>query len=110
MHADLQVFATIVIAYALSPFDLIPDFIPVVGILDDLILLPMGLYVVLKLIPDDVMADARTVAAEMERDNNSRLPPNYYAAAVVIGVWIVTTCWVVKLAWGIWHPATTETT
>lgn len=100
---SFQVVGTIVVAYALSPFDLIPDFIPILGILDDLILLPLGLYVVLKLIPAEVMVDARAVAVEMESsEGGGRLPPNYYAAAVVIIVWVITALWVGKIAWAAW--------
>ncbi len=49
-----KIFALIVVAYALSPIDLIPDFIPVLGCLDDLILIPMGVVIALKLVPDEI--------------------------------------------------------
>ena len=58
-----RAFALLVLAYALSPIDLIPDFIPVLGYLDDLLLLPAGLWLALRLIPPAVMADARAEAA-----------------------------------------------
>jgi len=54
-----------VVAYALSPIDLIPDFIPVLGYLDDLLLLPLGIYLALKLIPAEVLIDARRRAGEV---------------------------------------------
>ncbi|MDD5167646.1 MAG: DUF1232 domain-containing protein [Syntrophales bacterium] len=54
-----KAMAAAVLAYALSPIDLIPDFIPILGYLDDLILVPAGLYIVLKLIPKEIMADCR---------------------------------------------------
>jgi uncharacterized membrane protein YkvA (DUF1232 family) len=60
--------AAAVVAYALSPFDLIPDFIPVIGYLDDLIIVPIGITAVLRLMPADVLADCREQArTHMER-------------------------------------------
>jgi len=72
-----------VAAYALSPVDLIPDFIPVLGLLDDLLIVPLGLWLTLKLIPPEVMATHRA-AAEAAADR----PVSRVAAAVVILVWI----------------------
>ncbi len=73
----------IIVAYALSPIDLIPDFIPVLGYLDDLLLLPLGIWAVRRMIPAEVLAEHRaSVAAGV------RLPPNKIAAAVVIALWI----------------------
>ena len=72
-----------VAAYALSPIDLIPDFIPVLGHLDDLLIVPAGLWLVLKLIPTEVLATHRA-AAEAAADR----PVSQTAAAVVIAVWI----------------------
>jgi uncharacterized membrane protein YkvA (DUF1232 family) len=57
-----KVFVGLVVAYAFSPLDLIPDPIPVVGYLDDLVLIPLGVYLALKLIPAEVMSDARETA------------------------------------------------
>ena len=62
-----KVFAALVVAYAFSPIDLIPDFIPVLGYLDDLLLLPLGIVLAIKLIPAEVMADARLKAEESAR-------------------------------------------
>jgi uncharacterized membrane protein YkvA (DUF1232 family) len=59
-----KLFAGAVLAYAASPIDLIPDFIPVVGYLDDLIIVPLGLWLALKMIPPDVMKECRAKAAE----------------------------------------------
>ncbi len=72
--------ALCVVAYALSPIDLIPDFIPVLGLLDDLILLPLGIYLALKLVPEHVMLEARTKA--------TTLPPSTWGAVVVILTWL----------------------
>ena len=70
-------------AYALSPIDLIPDFIPVLGYLDDLILVPAGLWLVLRMIPPDILATHRATA-EAAADR----PVSKAAAAVIVGVWI----------------------
>lgn len=78
-----KVLAAVVVAYALSPIDLIPDFIPVIGLLDDLILLPLGIAIVLRLIPPEVMADGRTRA-----EGVLALPRNIAAAVVIALLWI----------------------
>lgn len=81
-----KVLAACVVAYAFSPIDLIPDFIPVLGYLDDLILVPLGFYLVLKLIPAEVMAECREKAqATLSRPK----PANWIAAAVIIAIWII---------------------
>ena len=78
-----KVVAAIVVAYAVSPIDLIPDFIPVLGLLDDLVLLPLGIALCLRLLPADVMAECRESAREsVER------PRNYAAAAIIVALWI----------------------
>ena len=74
-----------VVAYALSPIDLIPDFIPVLGYLDDLLLLPLGIYFALKLIPREVIIDARRRAAE----TSNNLPKSWPAAVIIIILWLV---------------------
>jgi uncharacterized membrane protein YkvA (DUF1232 family) len=78
--------ALTVAAYALSPIDLIPDFVPVLGYLDDLILVPLGLWLALRLIPPAVLADHRA-AAEAAADR----PVSRVAAACVILAWIVVS-------------------
>lgn len=80
-YAKLVVLA--VVAYALSPIDLIPDFIPVLGYLDDLILLPLGIALALRLIPEDVMRECAEKAAERGAGSGK----NWKAATVVIAVW-----------------------
>ena len=81
-----KLLAACVVAYALSPIDLIPDFIPVLGYLDDLILVPLGIYLVLKLIPDDVMTECRARARAM---SSQQRPTNRLAVIVIIAIWIV---------------------
>jgi uncharacterized membrane protein YkvA (DUF1232 family) len=85
--------ALMVAAYALSPIDLIPDFIPVIGYLDDLILVPLGILLVIRLIPPQVIAEHRDLA-----DAAQDRPVSRAAAAVIIAVWIVAagaTAWLV---------------
>lgn len=79
-----QLLAALVVAYALSPIDLIPDFIPVLGLLDDLLLVPAGLWLVLRLIPTDVICDCRARASGIATRPVSRL-----AAFVIVVIWIV---------------------
>jgi len=78
-----RAIAAAVVAYALSPIDLIPDFIPVIGYLDDLIVVPLGIALALKLVPANVMADCRTQALAAER-----LPMSRTGAAVIIALWL----------------------
>jgi uncharacterized membrane protein YkvA (DUF1232 family) len=78
-----KALAAAVVAYALSPFDLIPDFIPVIGYLDDVIVVPLGIALVLKLVPATVMAECR----ERARAAESR-PVSRAGAAFMIGVWL----------------------
>lgn len=78
-----KVVAACVVGYALSPIDLIPDFVPVLGYVDDLLLLPLGVVLVLKLIPGDVMHDCRERAARQ-----LDLPVNRVAAAVIVALWL----------------------
>jgi uncharacterized membrane protein YkvA (DUF1232 family) len=78
-----KVIAAAVVAYALSPIDLIPDFIPILGLLDDVILVPLGIALCLKLIPAPILADARSRAAAL-----ARKPRSYAAAALIVLVWL----------------------
>ncbi len=80
-----RLFAALVVAYAFSPIDLIPDFIPVLGYLDDLILVPAGIVLALKMIPPVVMVDARLRA---ERHLRDKKPTNWWMAALIILIWI----------------------
>ncbi len=80
----VRLLALMVAAYALSPIDLIPDFIPVIGYLDDLLLLPIGLWLVVRLTPPEVIAAAREKAAQA-----TEKPVSRGAAVAVVGLWIV---------------------
>lgn len=92
LHA--KIVAVLVVGYALSPVDLIPDFIPVLGYLDDLILIPLGVALAVKLIPGEILDECRTEAEDMFRESK---PKNYVAAAVIIAIWaVVITLLVMK--------------
>jgi uncharacterized membrane protein YkvA (DUF1232 family) len=90
----VKLFALAIVAYALSPIDLIPDFIPVIGLLDELILLPLALRFLLAAVPAPVLADARAKA-----EHAARLPPSRAAAAVIIVIWLLALA---ALAWWWW--------
>jgi uncharacterized membrane protein YkvA (DUF1232 family) len=83
-----KVLAIIVVAYALSPIDLVPDFIPVLGYLDDLILVPAGMALVLKLIPGEVMAEALEKSKCVEAIGSV---PKWIGAAIIVLIWLIGT-------------------
>ena len=80
-----RIFAAVVVAYAFSPIDLIPDPIPVLGYLDDLVLIPLGVYLALKMIPGEVMVECRSRAKEVMAQGK---PVNIWAAAVIVVTWV----------------------
>lgn len=80
-----KLFTALVVGYAFSPIDLIPDFIPVLGYLDDLVIVPVGAFLAMKMIPTQVMQDSREKAQDMMDKGK---PVNLLAAALIIGVWI----------------------
>ncbi len=80
-----RIFAAVVVGYAFSPIDLIPDPIPVLGYLDDLVLIPLGVFLALKMIPSQVMADSRQKALEVIAQGK---PVNKVAALVIVMIWI----------------------
>ena len=89
-----KALAAAVAAYALSPIDLIPDFIPILGYLDELIVLPLGIMLAAKLIPPEIMTEHRAAAIAAEGTPRSRV-----AAAVIIGIWAAATG---ALIWALW--------
>jgi uncharacterized membrane protein YkvA (DUF1232 family) len=88
-----KVFAALVVAYAFSPIDLIPDPIPILGFLDDLVLVPLGAAIALRLIPSEVTSDSRAKAEEMLQAGK----PVSWVGAVIIG-----TIWLVLVGFAIW--------
>jgi uncharacterized membrane protein YkvA (DUF1232 family) len=89
-----KAIALFVAAYALSPIDLIPDFIPVLGYLDDLLIVPLGIMIAVRLIPDNLMAEFRTMASA-----RGDKPESFAGAAVIIGLWIVAAALVAHWFW-----------
>mgnify|MGYP003431465236 CR=1 FL=1 len=89
-----KILAIVIVAYALSPIDLIPDFIPVLGYLDEIILLPLGIWLVIKLVPRDAMVDARAKAQAWVEARRPK-PRNWIAAGVIIAIWVA-------LLWAAW--------
>ncbi len=81
-----------VISYALSPIDLIPDFIPILGYVDELLLLPLGIAAVRRMIPPAILADCRLKAKEASIQRKGK---NWIVAGIIIVIWIVLAVWVV---------------
>jgi len=80
-----KLLAASVVAYAFSPIDVIPDFVPIIGYLDDLILVPLGIALAIKLVPDYVLADCRDQAEEAI---NNQKPKSWVAGTVVVLIWL----------------------
>jgi uncharacterized membrane protein YkvA (DUF1232 family) len=87
-----KLLAAFVVAYAFSPIDLVPDFIPVLGYVDDLLLVPLGVYLTVRLIPPHVLAAAR-VEAEAWMASKASRPRSYWAAGAIVLVWIAVAYW-----------------
>jgi uncharacterized membrane protein YkvA (DUF1232 family) len=81
-----KVIAACIVGYAFSPIDLIPDFVPVLGYVDDLVIVPLGILVARKLIPPPILADCRARAEERMRQGR---PTNWIAAGIIIGIWFL---------------------
>lgn len=80
-----RIFAALVVGYAFSPIDLIPDPIPILGYLDDLVLIPLGVFLALKMIPPEVISESREKAKESIAMGK---PVNKVAAAIIVLIWI----------------------
>ena len=98
-----KVLAALIIGYALSPIDLIPDFIPVVGYLDDLIIVPLGIALLIKVIPRDILEECR---AKARSDILNKKPKNWIAAFIIVLIWLLAIYLVLNLIW----PFVFETT
>lgn len=88
-----KVMAIIVVGYALSPIDFIPDFIPILGYIDDLILLPLGIYLCLKLIPKDLFEECKKESENLFKEGK---PKNYVAGGIIVFIWIMIIIVMVK--------------
>ena len=92
-----KIFAGITVAYALSPIDLIPDFIPILGYLDDVILLPAFVALTIKFIPNDILEKKRKLSERMWE--NGKQKKWYYAIPIVL-IWILIVIWILKCIFG----------
>lgn len=90
-----KVFAACIVAYAFSPIDLIPDFVPVLGYLDDLILLPIGITLAIRLIPPDVLTECRSRALNAFSTGK---PVSRLAGGIIVALWIAVAG--LGIAWG----------
>ncbi len=95
-----KVFMGLVVAHTFSPIDLIPDFIPLLGYLDDLVVIPLGIALALKMIPAEVMADVRQQADELLRQDK---PISRAGAIMVIAIWLII---IAAIVWSIAHMLT----
>jgi uncharacterized membrane protein YkvA (DUF1232 family) len=94
----VKILAGLIVAYALSPIDLIPDFIPVLGLLDEAVLIPAGVWLVLKFVPPDVLLECRGQAARWIGERKQK-PRSRLGAVLVISTWLATLSLVSWLAW-----------
>jgi uncharacterized membrane protein YkvA (DUF1232 family) len=90
----IKALAALIAAYALSPIDLIPDFIPVLGYLDEIVLLPLAIMGLVKLIDPAIMAEHRATALTLEKKPVSRT-----GALLIVGIWIAAAAWLLWLFW-----------
>ncbi len=92
----VKIFASVTIGYALSPIDLIPDFIPILGYLDDIIILPALVALTVKCIPNDVWQRSKERSADIWSDGN---PKKWYCAIPIIVIWFFMIWLIVKAIW-----------
>ena len=88
-----KTFMAFIIAYAVSPIDLVPDLIPVLGYVDDLILIPAGIYLSVKMVPQEVMAENRQKARSVLIFGKSR----WIAATIIILIWLLVIYWMIRI-------------
>lgn len=94
-----KAFAALVVGYAVSPVDLVPDFIPLLGYLDDLVLLPLGISLALRMIPSDVMEECRAIARSSQADGRRLV--SWTAGVFILLIWAVLLIWAARTALGI---------
>lgn len=86
-----KLFTAVIVAYAFSPIDLIPDFIPILGFIDDILIVPFGIYFALKMLPLAVIQDCTKLAEDHMMTDK---PKNWIAASIIIFIWIVLIVWI----------------
>lgn len=96
--------AALVVAYALSPIDLIPDFIPVLGYADDLVIVPLGIALVIRLIPAELMAEHRAKTAGQMAASPGK---SWLGAVLVVSIWLLALAWIGPSLWR-WLATTGE--
>jgi uncharacterized membrane protein YkvA (DUF1232 family) len=92
-----KAFLVLIIAYAINPLDLIPDFIPILGYLDDLIIVPLGIYLAVKIIPKEILTECR----EKAKNEPIRMKTRWVIAAIIILIWLILAYFIFKLIWEI---------
>jgi uncharacterized membrane protein YkvA (DUF1232 family) len=93
-----KVFIVCVVSYAFSPIDLIPDFIPILGYLDDVIIVPLGIMFALKMIPQDVITTCEVKAKSMMKN---RKPKNWIVGVLIVLIWSMIILWMISEAYRI---------
>lgn len=88
-----KIVSILVVSYALSPIDLIPDFIPILGYIDDLILIPLGIAIAIKLIPSDIMNECRQQSEDIFKQGK---PKSWVAGGVIIFIWTIIIIFILK--------------
>ncbi len=91
----VKILMILIIAYALSPVDIVPDFIPVLGYIDDLIILPLGIYLVFKLIPEEVKLDYREKTETKIPGSNLK----WLGLVMIFIVWSLVAFWIIAIFW-----------
>jgi uncharacterized membrane protein YkvA (DUF1232 family) len=94
-----KVLVAAVVAYAASPIDLIPDFVPIIGYLDDLVIVPLGIIIALKTVPKPVIEECR---AKAEAANDAGTLRRWYSAFIIIAIWFFVAILIVR---ALVHPA-----
>ena len=87
-----KVFTACVVAYAFSPIDIIPDFIPILGYLDDVILIPIGIMIALRMISKNVLTDCEVKAEEMMKNGK---PKNWIVGSLIVMIWVLIIIWAI---------------
>lgn len=91
----VKILIIVTVGYALSPIDLIPDFIPILGLLDDLLIVPLLIYLTIKLIPEETMEHCRQLAATRELPQKK----SWIVGGIIIGIWVSLAAWAALKYW-----------